>query len=397
MTSTTLKLFSILAAGLILFTCGKSNNPPNEPPAKIQNPEKEVNLTTVILSPEAETKLGIQTAVVEYRKIKRTRTYGGEVEAVSGRSIIISAPLPGTVLMSKDGLSQIAGKQVKKGQSLCQLALLPPESDILSAEENVTLKKVQLDVAKANSVRAEQLLKDNAGSVKQLEQAQADLAAAEAALSVSQARLDILKGLNIDSAGKNLSTLNIESPIDGVIQRVHITPGQTVSGGTSLIEIAGINPLWVRVPVYVGDLDVIDERQPAMVHNLSDFYGKDVQSAKPVASPFTADPSNASVNLYYELSNHDLKFRPGQKLSVTLTLLESEESLIVPYSAILYDMYGGAWVYENSKPQTFIRRRVDIRHIVGDLVVLSRGPAAGTKVVITGAAELFGTEFGGGK
>ncbi len=254
----------------------------------------------------------------------------------------------------------MAGKHVKKNQPLCRLVLLPPEKDLLSAEENVTLKKVELDVAKANAKRAEQLLNDKAGSIKQLEQAKANLAAAEAALRVSQARLDILEGNELKSVAKNLSSLNIKSPIDGIIQKIYVSPDQTVAGGTNLMEITGIDPLWVRVSVYVGDLALIDDQKPALVHSLSDFKGKDVRPAKPIASPLTANPNNASVNLYFELKNSDIKFRPGQRVSVTLTLRSSKENLIVPYSAIIYDMYGGAWVYENPSPQIYVRRRVEL-------------------------------------
>ena len=153
---------------------------------------------------------------------------------------------------------------------MCRLVLLPPEKDLLSAEENVALKKIQLDVAKANAIRAEQLLNDKAGSIKQVEQAKADLAAADADLKVAQARLDILKGINLNAAAKNLSSLNIESPIDGIIQKVYVAPGQTVSGGTNLMEITGIDPVWIRVPVYVGNLTVIDDQKPAMVYSLSE-------------------------------------------------------------------------------------------------------------------------------
>ncbi|MFC1563040.1 efflux RND transporter periplasmic adaptor subunit [candidate division KSB1 bacterium] len=387
------------AAVTIVLNCGKEKQSEQKlsPPAKVQNIEKEVDLTTITLSPEAEKRLGIQTAVVEYKNVERTRVYGGEIEVVSGRSIVLSAPLPGTLLTPEDGSNQIAGKHVKKGQSLCRLVLLPSEQDLLSAEENVTLKKVELDVARANAKRTEQLLNDKAGSIKQLEQAKADLAAAEAALKVSQARLDILKGNELKSAAKNLSSLNIESPIDGVIQKIYVSPDQTVAGGTNLIEITSINPIWIRVPVYVGDLAIIDDQKPALIHSLSDFKGKDVRQAKPITSPLTANPNNASVNLYFELKNSDIKFRPGQRVSATLTLLSSEESLIVPYSAIIYDMYGGAWVYENPSPQIYVRRRVEIHHVTGDLAVLSRGTEAGTNVVTAGVAELFGTEFGGFK
>lgn len=49
------------------------------------------------------------------------------------------------------------------------------------------------------------------------------------------------------------------------------------------------------------------------------------------------------------------------------------------------------------QPHVFVRRRVELQGVNNNMAILSRGPSAGTKVVIAGAAELFGTEFGGGK
>jgi len=84
-------------------------------------------------------------------------------------------------------------------------------------------------------------------------------------------------------------------------------------------------------------------------------------------------------------------------MGVTLAERATEESLVVPWSAILHDTTGGAWVYENIAPQQYARRRVEVRRVVNSRAVLARGPAVGTKVVTAGAAELFGTEFGTGK
>jgi len=69
----------------------------------------------------------------------------------------------------------------------------------------------------------------------------------------------------------------------------------------------------------------------------------------------------------------------------------------VPYSSILYDMYGSAWVYQNTEPQVYVRRRVELNYVLDELAILTRGPAVGARVVSAGAAELFGTEFGVGK
>ena len=186
------------------------------------------------------------------------------------------------------------------------------------------------------------------------------------------------------------------SPEDGMIQKVYVGTGQKVAGGAALFEIASLSAIWVRVPVYVGDLGSLDRRQAAKVHNLGDSPGSPIISARPVAAPPSANANAATVDLYYQLPGAS-GFRPGQKVGVTLTLLGSEESLIAPHSAVIRDVHGGEWVYENFAPQQYARRRVEVRYVTGPQAVLARGPAPGTKVVVTGVAELFGTEFGTGK
>ena len=151
------------------------------------------------------------------------------------------------------------------------------------------------------------------------------------------------------------------------------------------------------MPVYVGDLASIETPKPARIHSLADVTGTETQTAVPVAAPFSGDPESITVDVFYELPNPDLLYRPGQKVSVTLPLTGTQESLVVPYSSILYDMYGSAWVYVNTGPRVYARRRVELLYVLGELAVLSRGPEVGSQVVSAGAAELFGTEFGVGK
>jgi len=65
---------------------------------------------------------------------------------------------------------------------------------------------------------------------------------------------------------------------------------------------------------------------------------------------------------------------------------------VIPYAAILYDAEGQAWAYTNPEPFTYIRTRVTVESVTGDLAVLSTGPNPGESVVTVGAAELFGSE-----
>jgi len=67
---------------------------------------------------------------------------------------------------------------------------------------------------------------------------------------------------------------------------------------------------------------------------------------------------------------------------------------VVPYGAVLYDPSGQAWVYVNQQELTYVRHAIKVDYIERERAVLSDGPPLGTKVVMIGAAELFGTEYG---
>ncbi|MCG8603974.1 hypothetical protein MJD09_03115, partial [bacterium] len=66
---------------------------------------------------------------------------------------------------------------------------------------------------------------------------------------------------------------------------------------------------------------------------------------------------------------------------------------VVPYSSLIYDPQGQTWIYTNPQSRTFIRHKVEVDYIEGDLVVLKDGPPVGTKVASVAVAEIYGTEF----
>ena len=65
---------------------------------------------------------------------------------------------------------------------------------------------------------------------------------------------------------------------------------------------------------------------------------------------------------------------------------------VMPYSALLYDGTGAAFVYTSPAARTFLRRNVVVDRIEGERVLLSDGPPTGTAVVTVGAAQVYGAE-----
>jgi ABC-type oligopeptide transport system substrate-binding subunit len=77
----------------------------------------------------------------------------------------------------------------------------------------------------------------------------------------------------------------------------------------------------------------------------------------------------------------------------TAPIRQNGQGTVMPYDAVIYTSDGKTYTYTAPEPLTFVRQSISIDHVVGDSVMLSDGPPAGTKVVTVGATEVYGTEF----
>jgi RND family efflux transporter MFP subunit len=368
-------------------------SPQSSPPAAVRNGGiKEADLATITLTPQAEQRLGIQTVPVTVGRMARSRTLAGEVVVPPDRSQLVLSPVAGT--LAAEGTLPPAGSFVSKGQMLFRvLPLVPAQRDLrVTAEAELAAASSRLEAARLRHARAERMLRDQVGSQRALEEAAGELKQAEAASEAARARVDQVLRAPLDAD----VSIPVAAPASGTLRQVLAAPGQKVAAGAPLFEISDYSTLWLRVPVYAGELPEVDPHAAAMVENIGAARGAP-RPARPVAAPPTADPRALTVDLYYELPNGGGPLRPGQSLNASLPFRGAEEAPQVPRAAILYDFRGGAWVYEQIAPHAFTRQRVDIRRIQGETAYLERGPRPGTPVVTAGAAELFGTEFGAGK
>ena len=312
--------------------------------------------------------------------------------APSGTALAITAPVAGT--LQATAAVPTAGLPVLRGQTLFRLVpIQPSERDAaVDAQQAVDTTTARRDAAVLKVQRAERLVKDGSVSRRALEEAQAELAVAEAELKAARERVALATRSGTSSGG-----VLIEAPEAAIVQNVHVRAGQTVAAGTPLIDLVRLATVWVRVPVYAGEARAIDTNAPADVQPLGESADAPGVTAQPIAAPPSANASTAGVDLYYSLANPNNRFRPGERVAVRLPRRESETGLVVPKAALLHDAYGGTWVYVVREPRVYVRQRVVVADITGSLAVLSQGPAAGARVVTDGAAELFGVEFGAGK
>ena len=403
---------SLVVLGCLLSGCNRQSpsGAKSEPPAKVAQVADEAKLNTITLTAKAEQRLGIRVVPVLRQKVQRQRTLGAEAVVPQGRNIVVAAPVTGTLSIPGAAKIPLPGSQVQQGQTLFHWTpLLTPPERVQLIESRASLSTLQLDAKRqlesaklefeAAGValkRAEQLLADQAGTRRAVDEARAQHSLARETLAGAQARHQLLSQTSLDKETGAITPLEIRAPLSGMLTTLGVTPGQTVLAGSVLFTIVADDPLWIRVPLYAGGTRDVDLQADAVVAEFDELPGRGVP-AKPIAAPPTADPLTATVDLYFELANPEHRYRAGQKLAATLCLKSDDEGLVIPNSAIVHDIHGNAWVYERTAPQTYVRRRIVVYFVQRELAVLASGPAEGTKVVAEGAAELFGTEFGFGK
>ncbi len=400
----------VVAAATSLAVSGYSS----DPSAVVDNAVNERDLAIVTLTADAELRLGIESVALERRNIGRAQTRPGFVMLRPGHRFTVYAPASGVLATTLSDGGIAAGAIVRKDTPPYRLVRLEPERDTLGkdrdriglqqdrmrSKQDLAVAEIRLANAKLALARTERLLMDSAGSKRAADEAFAEAAQAQVAVDSAKAQLNAYDTycLQADSSGADASSVvDIVSPIDGVIETIYAVSGQAVAAGSPIFEVANYDVMWLKVPIYVGDADRVDGDAPVDVQSIHAHSTSDVVSAKPVRAPPSADPVAATVDYHYELRNENGRYRPGERLNVIVPMRTQAPRLVVSYSAVIYDIHGGAWIYEHLPLHKFIRRRVEVDYVADDTAVLRRGPVPGTRIVTVGVAELFGTEFGVGK
>jgi hypothetical protein len=295
---------------------------------------KEADLVVLTLKPEAEQRLRLKVVSVERRAVPAVRRFSGDV-VLPLSADGETAPLLGGTL---DELLRLADLQIQ-------------------ADNRVAQAQVQVDVAKIAFDRAEKMLKAEAGSVRAVDESRAALGMAQAALQTAKAQREIL--------------------------------------GAPVGKVGGANRAWIRVAIYSGEAALLDPKAEAVIGALTDT--KATLRASRVSGPPTANAIANTVDWYFELPAGSA-MRAGERVAVEIPTKDSRaEHLVLPFSAVLHDIHGGEWVYEQTGAHTYTRRRVQVARLAGTNAVLASGPPVGSKIVTDGSAELFGTEFMTGK
>lgn len=203
------------------------------------------------------------------------------------------------------------GQPVKRGQMLVQLDAALNEAEVAQA-------KAELDLAKSNLKRTEDLASKNFVSGSAQETAASNVEVLVARLRLAEARL---------------AKMRIQAPFDGVVGIRNVSVGDYVKDGADLINIEDIGVLKVdfRLPERY-----LPQMRPGQAVEVSAdaFPGSRYRGAVEAINP-RIDANGRSLELRARLSNSDGRLRPGMFARVRIIVGERTNALLVPEEAIV--------------------------------------------------------------
>lgn len=301
-------------------------------------------------------------------------TASGNLEPTN--QIVIGSELSGTVME----VFVDTNDTVTKGQKLLRLDTTKLEQQTARSRASLLSSKARLRQAEATLIetqaaldRQEELLELSGGKTPSraiMETSRAAVARAEATVASSQAEITAAEA-DIGSFESDLGKAIIRSPVDGVVLLRSIETGQTVAASfnsPTLFTIAeDLRKMELIVSVSEADIGRVEAGQNA-TFNVDAWpgriYNANVQKVAfgsanaAAASGGTAAVSSGVVTYDTELSvdNEDLSLRPGMTATVDIQVVDRQDVLAVPNSALRFDPQ----VYEDlDKPEEESETLVD--------------------------------------
>jgi len=309
----------------------------------------------------------------------------GRLEGV--RTAEVRARVEGIVLSR----NYTEGGEVKAGQVMFRI-------DPASYQAQLASAKAQLERAEANAVSARQkaerykpLVAVNAVSKQEYDdavaaagQANADIAAAKAAVTTAQI---------------NLSYTTVTAPISGRAGRALVTEGALVGKGeaTKLTVVEQVDPIWVtftqpaaevtrlRRAIESGSVKGVDGG--ARVHLYVEDGREYSQTGKLLFSDMTVDPTTGAITLRAQFPNPKRELLSGTFVRVKIEQGVDENAMTVPQRALIRNAQGAS-VLVVGNDGNVAAVPVKAPQAIGDRWVVTEGLKGGEKVIVEGLQKV---------
>jgi membrane fusion protein (multidrug efflux system) len=281
------------------------------------------------------------------------------------------------------------GSEVKAGQVLYQIDPATYQAAYDSARANLARAEANVEAARLKAERYAELVKieavslqDNDEAVAALKQAQADVGSAKAALD--KARID-------------LGFTRVTSPIAGRISRSAVTAGALVTANQAeaLATVQKLDPIYVDLTQSSAELlrmrrDLESGRLQRAADNavpvqlvLEDgsLYGAE---GKLAFSEVTVDEATGSVTLRAVFPNPKGELLPGMYVRARLTQGVQGDAILVPHAAVSRTPRGEGQAMVVNAENMVEPRIIKTGQSIGDKWVVTEGLAPGDRVIVEG-------------
>jgi len=286
------------------------------------------------------------------------------IRPAAGGEALLTAPLDGVVATTTRAF---VGMEVPRGATVVRL------TPRVGSDRSLEQIRSEYELAQARSKRLEELLKLEAVSQAEVEEA--------------RARAKTLSA-ELHAIGGGGSQVEVRSPLAGRIAEVLVVPGQAVAAGTPLARVVRTKPLWVEVAMRPADVGALAHGVAGLVLYPSGGQAPVTFGAREVRLVSRAPEVNratGSVGTILEVRT-DSPLRPGTAVNAEVLLPEEVRGIVVPASAVIDD--GGVPVlYIQLEGESFIRQEVRVATTQGD-TVLVEGLPVGARIVTRGGAAI---------
>ncbi|MGE3771562.1 MAG: efflux RND transporter periplasmic adaptor subunit [Gammaproteobacteria bacterium] len=315
-------------------------------------------MTQKLSVPQPPTAVAVAT--VERVQWPRSLTAVGSVSAV--QDVTVTTEVAGQV----ESIRFESGAQVAAGDVLVTLDTSIDAAELAGLEASLRLAELQF-------VRAEKLRRERTMSEAQYDEAAAKRAEAAALVRAKQA---------------HIAKKTIRAPIAGTLGIRRIDLGDYLAPGAEIVGLQSLDTVFVDYRLPERDLGRIRVGQQIEVRVQAypdRRFGGTVTAIDPAI-----DVATRMVKLRARLPNPEGLLRPGMFADVDTREEQIDEVLVVPTTAITYSPYGNS-VYLVSEADGGLkvqRRQVETGETRGSLVAVTKGVAAGDRVVAVGQNKL---------
>jgi cobalt-zinc-cadmium efflux system membrane fusion protein len=341
---------------------------------------------------------------VQQRVFRSEHVTEGKIAVDEDRSTPIFSPYAGRVtkLFVKPGDTVTAGQPLFTVEAT---DMVQAQNDFIVAATALNKARSALNLAQIIDRRQRLLYEGKAVPLKEVQQAEGALAAAEndrrsaeVALEATRSRLRILGKTDQEIAEfEDKGTINpatpICAPIGGTIVQRKVGPGQYVGSGASepVFVIGDLATVWLAVYVREIDAPLVNIGQPVYFTVLA--YPDRTFPATVSYVSAALDPSSRRLPVRATVDNAAGLLKPQMFASVRILTGESDVEIAVPRDAIIYEGDAASvWVARDDSGIEL--RRIDVGQTNGTMVEVLGGLAPSDRVVTQGSifiAQMAGT------